>query len=180
MKSRRNNYLTFLSILLCTLFSLQVQAQKDTPVEQRESLPDSVIGKVGSTRILIDYSRPSVKGRKIWGDLVPYDKLWRTGANESTVFEISKDLKIEGQVLPAGKYSLFTIPGQTQWTFVFNTDWDEWGTNGYKEKNDKLKVTVKPLKAPQFTEKLTFYIQNNRVFLRWENMEVGFKVKEQN
>ena len=149
------------------------------PVEERESPPDSAIGTIGkNTQVLVDYSKPSVKGRKIWGEIVQYDKVWRTGANESTVFEVSKDVKVEGSLLPAGKYGLFTIPGQNEWTIIFNKKWDQWGAGNYKEKDDQLRVKVKPAKAPQFTEQFTFYIQNSRVFFRWENMEVGFKVTE--
>lgn len=160
-------------------FSLSAQSLfRDQPVEKRESPPDTVIGFVGKTKILIDYSRPYVKGRKIWGDLVPYDKIWRTGANEATVFEISKDLKIEGQLLPAGKYALFTEPGETEWRIIFNSMWDQWGVEQYKERHNVLSVTVKPGKAPNFTEQFTFYIVNKRVFFRWENLEVGFKVSE--
>lgn len=171
--SRTINVLAF---ALSLFFFSPVAAQQE--VESRDSPPDTVTGYIGKTRVLIDYSRPYVKGRKIWGDLVAYDKIWRTGANEATVFEISKDLKVEGNILPAGKYALYTIPGQTEWTVIFNTKWDQWGAVQYKEKEDKLTVKAKPKKAPQFTEQLTFYIQNNRVFFRWENMEVGFKVSE--
>lgn len=151
---------------------------QDQPVEERESPPDTVIGFVGKTKILIDYSRPYVKGRKIWGELVPYDKIWRTGANEATVFEVSKDVKIEGQTLPAGKYALFTEPGETEWRIIFNSVWDQWGVEQYKEKHNVFSVKVKPKKAPNFTEQFTFYIVNKRVFFRWENLEIGFKVSE--
>jgi hypothetical protein len=128
-------------------------------------------------KISIDYSQPGVKGRKIWGDLVPYGQVWRTGANEATVFEISKNAKIEGKALPAGKYSLYTIPGQNSWTVIFNKTWDQSGTE-YDKAQDALRITVKPVKSRAFTERMTFKIaKNGLVSLLWENLQVNFNVK---
>src|ERR1035437_5918867 len=96
----------------------------------------SVMQMVGLTEISIDYHAPSVKGRTIWGDLVPYDSVWRTGANEATVISFSDDVMIEGKKLAAGKYAIFTIPGKAEWTIIFNKKKDLWGAYGYNKDED--------------------------------------------
>src|SRR5688572_20929448 len=87
---------------------------------------DSVKTHVGEANIIVNYGSPSVKGRTIWGKLVPYDRVWRTGANEATTFTTDKALTVEGKELPAGKYSLFTIPGEKEWTIIFNKNAKQW------------------------------------------------------
>lgn len=157
-----------------TLLTTLCFAQGDK--SQRQSPPDKVSKTVGNTTITIDYSQPSVKGRTIWGELVPFGKVWRTGANEATVFEVNKDVKIEGKTLKAGKYSLFTIPGEDEWTIIFNKQTGQWGTQ-YNEGEDELRVQVKPMKAPTMTEKMTFNIsEKGKVSLMWENLLVDFNV----
>ena len=110
----------------------------------RPSPKATVVQTVGLTDVTITYSRPGVKGRTIWGDLVPYDKVWRTGANEATTFQVSQDVKINGQALPAGTYSLHTIPGKTQWTVIFNKTADQWGSYDYDQTKDALRIQVTP------------------------------------
>jgi hypothetical protein len=143
---------------------------------KRPSPPAKATGKVGNTTITIDYSRPSVKGRQVWSELAPYGKVWRTGANEATTFEVNNDVKVEGKALPAGKYSLFTIPGANEWTVIFNKQSGQWGTE-HDEKQDALRVTVKPKKAPKMTEQFTINVDNKgTVAMLWENAQVDFKV----
>jgi hypothetical protein len=134
-------------------------------------------GKAGSATITIDYSAPSVKGRKIYGELVPYGKVWRTGANNATVFEVDSDVKIEGQALPKGKYGFFAIPNETEWILIFNKTWNQWGAFRYKQEEDVLRVKVKPGKTASMTEKLTYTVNNGIVTLDWENTSVSFKVQ---
>ncbi|HET9487715.1 MAG TPA: DUF2911 domain-containing protein [Chryseosolibacter sp.] len=110
--------------------------------------------------INVFYNRPSKKGREIFGGLVPYDQVWRTGANEATTFETNKDLLIEGQTLKAGKYSLWTIPRETTWTIIFNSEHGQWGLNSQGEPNrnpdlDVLKVDVHAVKQEQVFEQFT-------------------------
>ncbi len=162
--------LTLALVLLVTSYS-QAQEKKE-----RVSLPATVSGTVGGSNVTISYSQPSVKGRKVWGELVPYNKVWRTGANEATTLETTKNIYVEGVLLPAGKYALFTIPGEEDWTIIFNKVSTQWGAFKYEEKEDQLRVKVTAAKAPSFTEKLTFFIQENKILFRWENLEVGFKV----
>jgi Protein of unknown function (DUF2911) len=130
------------------------------------------------TVVSIDYSQPSVKGRTIGKDLEPMaGKVWRTGANEATVFEVSKAVKVEGKDLPAGKYALFTIANEGEWTIIFNKTWKQGGAFDYKEADDALRVKVAPGKAAQFSEKMTFVIgKNGTVTLLWGDIKVDFKV----
>jgi len=131
------------------------------------------------TTISIDYSQPGVKGRTIGKDLEPMDgKVWRTGANKATVFEVSKDVKVEGQALPAGKYGLFTLVNGDEWTIIFNKTWDQWGAFNYKEADDALRVKVKGGKTKAFSERMTFVVgKNGKVSLMWGDRQVDFDVK---
>ncbi len=131
----------------------------------------------GGTDVTIDYSQPSVKGRAIGKDIAPYGKVWRTGANEPTTIEITKDVKVEGQALPAGKYSLWTIPGENEWVVIFNKKTTGWGTQ-YDESQDLLRVKVIPSKSQTFAEKMTFDVaKNGQVSLNWGNEQVTFKLQ---
>jgi hypothetical protein len=135
---------------------------------------------VGLTDITVDYSRPSVKGRVIWGGLVPYDQVWRTGANEATQISFSDDVTINGQPLPKGTYSLHTIPGKDSWTIIFNKTAKQWGSFNYKQADDALRVTAKPEKST-FHELMTIEFpqvtnDNAVVAIRWENLSVPFTV----
>lgn len=155
--------------------SLNACAQQDK--SKRESPPAKVSETISSgATISIDYSQPSVKGRTIGKEIAPYGEVWRTGANEATVFEANKSVKINGESLPAGKYSFYTIPGTDKWTIIFNKTWKQWGTV-YKEDEDVLRVDVKPMKAAA-TEKMTFDIaKNGKVSLMWGETKVDFTVK---
>lgn len=143
---------------------------------------DSVSGTIDGAAIKIAYGSPSVRGRKIWGGLVPYGKAWRTGANQKTIFETSKALKIEGKTLPAGKYSLFTVPGEKEWKIIFNSVTDGWGIKQDGSANDDpskdvLTVMVKPRKSSSFSEHMVFKIGAHDFALIWENLEVPVMVK---
>ena len=149
---------------------------------KRPSPPATATGKVNGATITIDYSSPSVKGRKIWGELVPYDKVWRTGANEATLFNADKEVSVEGKSLPAGKYSLYTIPGENEWVFIFNS---QTGQSGVKENGetsedpakDVLRVTVKPEKSASFNERMKFEVDDTAFSLLWENLKVPVSVR---
>jgi hypothetical protein len=136
--------------------------------------------QIGLTDMTIVYSRPGVKGRQIWGTLVPYDKVWRTGANEATTFAVSDDVKINGQVLPKGTYSLHTIPGKDEWIVIFNKTADQWGSYSYDTGQDAVRVKARP-EAADFREWLSFDVpdvstDSARVVIRWEKVAVPFTV----
>ena len=131
---------------------------------------------IDGSDIVVNYSSPAVKGRMIWGGLVPYGKVWRTGANEATVFETSKDIVLSGQTLPAGKYALFTIPAENEWTVIFNSEWNQWGAFKYNKEKDVLRLNVRPDKSTSFNERLKFEVIDDEVVMYWENLKVGFPV----
>lgn len=155
------------------LLSVTACAQNQT----KPSPPASTELKAGDATIKINYSAPSVKGREIWGKLVPYGEVWRTGANEATVFETDKDIKVEGKTLPAGKYSLFTIPGEKEWVIIFNKNPKQWGAYSYKATDDVLRVTVTPAAAPM-TETFKIEGANGKVNILWEKLSVAFNVAQ--
>ena len=164
-----------ISLFLLTAFSSSAQQDKS----KRPSPPAVVTQKVGDVTISIDYSQPSIKGRTIGKDLEPLpEKVWRTGANEATVFEINRDVLVEGKPLPKGKYGLFIIANGDDWTIIFNKTWDQWGAFKYKEADDALRVNVKAAKADKFSEKMTFTIDKmGQVTLYWGDVKVGFSIK---
>lgn len=138
---------------------------------------------IGALTIDIKYNAPSVRGRKIWGELVPYNKVWRTGANGATTFSINKDVLINGEKLAAGKYAFFTIPTEDTWTIIFNKEANQWGAYNYNENDDVLRLKIQSGKAPEFTEQLTFEVGDNDenigvVSLLWENLKTGFNIIE--
>lgn len=145
--------------------------------EKPKSPAEKVTGTINGATIQISYGSPSVRGRKIWGELVPFDKIWRAGANDATTFETDKDLTIEGSKLPAGKYSFFVIPNEKQCVLVFNKEAKQWGAYKYNEKEDQLRVTVKQKMAKSSTEKLVYTISGKEVVLSWDNWNIGFSVK---
>ncbi len=163
--------LTFICLVFLSVLSTNGNAQADKST--RPSPPMEIIGKLQDAQVSISYSSPSVKGRNIWGDLVPYGKVWRTGANEATTFETDKDLVIHDQKLPAGKYALLTIPGETEWTWIFNAVWDQWGAYKYDESKDVLRINTVPQKSSINNEQLRFEIVDDKVMLYWENLLIS-------
>jgi len=168
----KNIFLVCLSCIL-TLSAINSCAQKPSP-------PATVTQKVGETTITINYSQPSVKGRTIGVDLEPMDgKVWRAGANDATVFEIDKDIMLEGKVLPKGKYGFFILVNGDTWTLIFNNTWKQWGAFKYKDADDALRVVVKDNKAETATEKLTYTISPDGVIsVLWGNHTINFSAKE--
>jgi hypothetical protein len=190
-----------ISIVLFTLvFSICAFAQMSLP---NESQRQEVTQTVGDTKISIVYHRPNTKGREVWGKLVPYGEVWRTGANDNTTFEVTNDVTINGQPLPKGKYGLHTIPNKTEWVFIFSKVNNIWGSFDYDQKNDALRVKVTLPAAPmpmmmkgnkkdkntsgqmmnesagQETMSLGFgdvSANETQVVLAWEKLKVGFSV----
>ncbi len=135
--------------------------------------------KIGFTDLTIKYSRPAVKGRMIFGKLVPYGELWRTGASDATILTISEPMTVAGKPLSAGSYSLFTIPTRTEWTVILNSYTEGHGTAGYEAKNDVLRFTVKPDSSARFYESFTIEVQElvknqANLYLTWANTSVHF------
>jgi DUF2911 family protein len=166
--------------LLALLIPAGASAQQALKLP-RPSPKATVVQTVGLTDVTIVYSRPGVKGRTIWGDLVPYDKVWRTGANEATTIQFSQDVKVNGKPLPAGTYSLHTIPTKSAWTVIFNKKADQWGSYDYDEKDDALRVQVQPTPGAM-QEYMAFSFPEvtadaATIELAWEKLRVPFKVE---
>ena len=153
----------------------------------RVSPKASVSQTIGLTNITINYSRPGVKDRKIWGNLVPFNKVWRAGANEATKITFSTNVVIDGKKLPAGTYSFFAIPEEKGWTLIFNKVANQWGAFTYNELRDALRVKAKPVKN-EFHEWLEYSFSNMNiqpsgkinsaeVNLMWDKLKVSFKVE---
>lgn len=154
-------------------------AQLELP---RVSPKATVSQRIGLTDVTITYNRPAVRGRVIWGELVPFDQVWRTGANEATNFQVSHEVTINGQKLPAGTYALATIPGRDQWTIIFNREKDLWGAFQYKESEDVLRVTAQPQTTGHHHELMTFSfptvtMNSAEVALEWEKVRVPFRIE---
>jgi len=167
-----------LSVAILSLLAPSAFAQLKLP---RASQKGVVTQTVGLTDVTITYSRPGVKGRVIWGGLVPYDQVWRTGANEATSIVFSQDVSINGKPLPAGTYSLHTIPGKTSWTIIFNKKADQWGSYEYDAAQDALRVQAAPAAGPN-REWMEFSFPElstdaATVELAWEKVRVPFKIE---
>lgn len=170
-----------LAIFLAVLFSTASIAQDKEEV--RISPKAEVEQTVGFTKITIDYSRPGVKGRKIWGGLVPYDVVWRAGANEATKITFATDVKINGKKLKAGSYSFFTIPTPKNWTIIFNKVADQWGAFEYNDTEDALRIVVTPETDDNCWQEWLAYTftktSDNTAVIRlvWEKLKVPFTVE---
>ena len=169
-------------LALAMTAALPLAAQQAAPQLRlpRPSQKQVVTQTAGLTDVTITYSRPGVKGRQIWGGLVPYDKVWRTGANEATTIAFTDDVTINGQPLPKGTYSLHTIPGKDEWTIVFNNTANQWGSFNYDPAKDALRVKAKPEVAP-FAEWLAFEVPSvtpdqATVAIHWEKLSVPFTI----
>ena len=159
-----------ITIAIALIFANFAFAQK------KASPPAEVTTSINGADIKINYSQPSVKGREIWGGLVPLNKVWRTGANEATTFETSKDIKVQGKILKAGKYTLFTVPGKDEWKIIFNTKLGQWGAYDYSDKDDALVVTAKT-GSSDFNELFTISTNGGKITMAWDKVKVDFIVK---
>ncbi len=167
-----------LFVLAISMVSVSAFADLELP---RLSPGAKVSQTVGLTDIAVEYSSPGVRGRKIWGTLVPYGEVWRTGANAATKITFSKDVSVGGANIPAGTYALFAIPQKTSWTIIFNKDFNQGGAFNYKKDLDVARVDVKPQMAPM-REHLAYIFSdfNNggaTLDLEWEKVRVPIAIK---
>lgn len=204
MSSLKRSSISFFAVLFVLCFAVSAFAQATLP---RPSQMASVMQRIGVTDVTITYSRPGVKGRRIWGDptpeqasikgeatldnqntrpkdapIVPWGHVWRTGANEATMFVVTDDVLINGQKLPAGSYSLHTIPTKGEWTIVFNGTSNQWGSFDYDPAKDTLRVQVKPQWVGENQEWLAYTFDpvgddSAQVNIRWEKVSVPFTIK---
>jgi hypothetical protein len=159
----------------------EIITETNEAAEAAESRPSPLMvkeGQIAGKAFKVQYGSPAVKGRELWGDLVPYNVVWRTGANEASYVDLAEDMTVEGQKLAAGKYSLFTIPKETgPWTVIFNSEWDlEHGHFQYDEKNDVLRVEVEPVWGDSNQESLSMEIENPGIVIRWEKLKLHISI----
>ncbi len=171
-----------MKFIQAALVSFSMLLVSTTSVWSQASPAATATGKVGAATITIYYNSPSVKGRQIWGGLVPYDKVWRAGANQATIFQTDKDIKVGGKELPAGKYSLYALVGEKEWTFIINSQTGQWGINrdGSTTEDpakDVIRVTVKPVKSATMNERLVYTVNDKGFVLSWENLDVPVSIK---
>jgi len=157
-----------------------VRAQQSAPELPQPSPKARIEQRVGLTDISLDYSSPAVRGRAIWGGVVPYDKPWRTGANAATTLRASRDFVFAGKPVPAGTYALYTVPGKNTWTVALSSKTDAWGNDGYETKYDVARVSTKPSESPN-RERLTFLFDNTtdnatQLTLQWEKLQVAIPI----
>jgi hypothetical protein len=174
MTGSRKTTTLILAALTPLLLALPLSAERGDDTN-RKSKNGMTQGTIEGINVTIEYGRPNVKGRTIWGDLVPYGKIWRTGADEATTFSIDGDVTIEGAPLEAGTYGLFTVPGEESWQVVFNSVADQWGDYSYDAGKDVLRVEVEPAEA-DFVESMMFEIEDGSVVLRWAELALDFSV----
>ena len=175
----RPSVFTF-ALLALAVSASGAMAQSRTLTTPEASPHARVEQSVGLTELSVDYHRPAVREREIYGDLVPYGEVWRAGANENTVFETSTEIMVEGQTLPAGRYGLHTIPGESEWTVIFSTMADAWGSYSYDPEEDALRVTVTPTSAPH-AERLAYRFDmpggdGATLVLHWQRLAVPVSI----
>ena len=150
---------------------------KDT---SKKSIKSMAVGIIGNDSVKISYHSPGVRKRVIWGGLVPYDEVWVTGAHDATTIEIAEPFIINGKEIPAGKYAVFTIPGKKEWTVIINSKWKQHLASEYDEKEDIVRIKVKPLKH-QHTERLQYFVEGKKgkegkIAVAWEKIKIEFPI----
>ncbi|MFC5623877.1 DUF2911 domain-containing protein [Algoriphagus winogradskyi] len=173
---KQKTVLTIAFLLCCAVsFAQQIQMPQASPSAK-------IAQKVGLTDVTVDYSRPSTKGRKIFGELVPYGQIWRTGANGATVLSFSTDVIIDGTTIPSGQYALYAIPGKSEWTMILSKNIKLWGAIGYEQSDDLIRFKAKPEKLSKKAETFEISFANmtdtgSDLSLKWENTRVDFRIE---
>lgn len=167
MKHLKTGILAFGFLLVTN--AIFAQEAKPSPAATAE-------GTINGAKITIKYSSPAVKGRKIFGGLLPYDQVWRAGANEATVFTTDKKIMVGGKPLDAGSYSIYAIPGTKVWKVIFNSETGQWGTK-HDAAKDLLTVSTMAVKTPALVERLKYEITPKGIVLIWENVSVPVAIK---
>lgn len=185
----------FLKSVLCLvclglMVTVSAQEEQTAPVEEKAAEVAKTVmsprmeatGMVGEAEVMLAWGAPSVRDREIFGELVPFGKVWRTGANECSVLETSKNLMVAGEELPAGKYGLFTIPGEDKWTIIFNSNADQFGHYDYDESSDVLRIEVPSKTLDESVETMDMFVKEKEgkswIGIKWADTKVAFEVSE--
>jgi hypothetical protein len=183
----------FLTAALIGSTITMAQAQQEKKAEEvcynpnakgdtsKRSIKSAAIGKIGGAAVIINYHSPGVRGRTIWGGLVPYNEVWVTGAHNATTIETDKTLIVGGSVIPKGKYALFTIPGKKEWIIIINKNWNQHLTDDYQQKEDIARIKIRPKMAQKKVERLQYFIEDGKagkglIAIAWEKIRVEFAV----
>jgi len=174
--------IAFTLLLATGLLINNQQAQGQEKIFPPASSTQFVIQDLGISQVSVIYQRPNMKGRTIFGGLVPFDQIWRTGANNATNITFQDEVKIQGETLAAGTYALFTLPGKTEWTIIFNTNAKQWGAYTYNKEDDVLRIKVKPEALQNNVESFTINFdevsdQSMVTSLTWEKTKVSFLIE---
>jgi hypothetical protein len=183
----------FLTAALISSTITMAQAQQEKKAEEvcynpnakgdtsKRSIKSAAMGKIGGAAVIINYHSPGVRGRTIWGGLVPYNEVWVTGAHNATTIETDKTLIVGGSVIPKGKYALFTIPGKKEWIIIINKNWNQHLTDDYQQKEDIARIKIRPKMAQKKVERLQYFIEDGKagkglIAIAWEKIRVEFAV----
>jgi len=186
-----NKIILFVTVI-CFMSSF-AQAQPEKKTEEicynpnakgdtsKRSIKSAAVGKIGEANITINYHSPGVRGRTIWGGLVPYNDVWVTGAHLASNMEIDKDFKVAGTTIPKGKYAIFTIPGKERWTIIINKNWNQHLTDDYLQTEDVVRIDVQPEQLNENLERLQYYIEEKKenkgiIAVAWEKIKVFFDI----
>ena len=147
----------------------------------KRSIKSAAVGKIDAANITINYHSPGLRGRTVWGGLVPYNEVWVTGAHNATNIEVDKDFIVAGTLISKGKYALFTIPGKKEWTIIINKNWNQHLTDDYLKKEDIVRIKVKPIKQKKVLERLQYFIENGKngngkIAIAWELLRLEFEI----
>ena len=198
-KIKTQNYMKTIVIILLTAFMFmgcnnrkEKHNMVETDTDNVESVKKKVLSPhteamamIGDAHIHIDYSSPGVRDRIVFGGLLAYDMIWQAGAHRATWIEINKDLTINGNILPAGKYGFFTVPSKDEWTVIFNSNWDQHGKDDYDEKDDVIRFKVQPILSEEIIEHLEYKVhkvsdEEGSISLAWEKVSLKFNFKIKN
>jgi len=183
--------LVFVLIVCSTVTIAQARQEKKTEEvcynpnakgdTSKRSIKSAAVGKIRDANIIINYHSPGVRGRTIWGGLVPYNEIWVTGAHYATSIEIDKDFIIAGTSISKGKYAIFTIPGKEEWIIIINKNWEQHLTDDYLQKEDVVRIKVKPERLKQNAERLQYFIEEKKegkgsIAVAWEMLKVEFDI----
>ncbi len=168
-------------IIAPTEEGIRIIAEQTTADTLKGSLKAKAMGTIGTTGITINYYSPAVRGRVVWGGLVPFDNVWVTGAHRATSIDFNQEVIIGGTTIAPGKYALFTIPGKEVWSIIINKNWDQHLTDDYDSKDDVVRVNVKPETEEAHQERLRYLIETEssnmgEVVIYWERLEISLPI----
>lgn len=166
-----------ISFFVIILVSLVLGFGCSRSSKERPSPARSDTSRVENKQVIIHYSSPAVRDRKIWNGLVPYDQIWRTGANEATTFSTTGPLNFHGHPIDSGRYALFTIPTDEQWKVMLNAHWNQWGTYQYDSSKNVAELWITPQKTPEYSERMKFFFEEDSLKFHWEHLQFSLALE---